>query len=139
MADEFDEFADDVKRYEQAQEELAKTLEELDGRSGQPFDAEHAALLLDALKSTSELRDFLIRDLGTTVANLQNLENGLTSLGDFVNSKVQSLNDLTATVAALVDVLLTKGAVSPQELTDAKNAIIASATAPAPGPDGPTN
>ncbi len=132
MADELDEFADDVKRYEQTQEALVTALEGLRARRGQPFDAAHAALLLDALEATAELREFLIRDLGTTVANLQNLESGITSLGDFVNGKVQTLNDLSATVAALADVLLTKGVVSPDELARAKNQIIAGASAPDP-------
>lgn len=138
MPEEIDEFADDVKRYTQAQEHLVAALDGLQNHAGEPFGAEHAEMVLDALRATAELREFLIRDLGTTVASLQNLEHGLTSLGEFVNTQRQSFHDLSATVAALVDVLLSQGTVSPEALAEKKTEIIAATSAP-PGPDGKVN
>jgi ABC-type transporter Mla subunit MlaD len=137
MADEPNGFADDVKRYEATQKTLTRALEELQSRSGQPFDSEHAALLVDALRATAELRDFLIRDLGTAVANLQNLEGGLNSLGDYVNSQRESLNDLSATLAALVHLLLSQSVVSAEDLARKKAELTAAAPAPASVPAKP--
>jgi hypothetical protein len=125
MADPFDE---DVARFEAAQKNLTATLEALERLSpGAGAEAERHRLLLSALRTLDELREFIIRDLGTVVGNLQRVESGLGQLSEFVNGQRESLNDVSVTLAAVVDMLLTAGVLDSDALVEKKGELLATA------------
>jgi hypothetical protein len=79
------------------------------------------------LRILDDLREFIIRDLGTVVNNLQRVENGVNQLSEYVNGQRESLNDISVTLAAVVDMLIHNGALDSDALMEKKNEILASA------------
>jgi hypothetical protein len=95
---------------------------------GADNEPERHQLLIDALRILDELREFIIRDLGTVVSNLQRVEGGLSQLSEFVNSQHESMNDVSVTLAAVVDLLLTAGVLDSDALVEKKAELLATAT-----------
>jgi hypothetical protein len=119
------EHDDDIARFEDAQTRLHDALSVVDGA----VDAETRIRNLSiALRALDELREFVIRDLGTAVRNLERLEAGVGSLGEFVGAQREAINDLSATLAALVDHLVVGGVVDGDALWSRKNEILSGAS-----------
>ncbi len=137
MSDEYDE---DVERFEKTQQKLSEALAELDRRVAAGGDeAERLRLLTETLHQLDALREFIIRDLGTVVGNLQRVETGLGSVGEYVTHQRDAVNDLSATLAALVDVLIENEVIGSEDLLEKKNELLNSADTIPVDPDEKSN
>ncbi|OGR07827.1 MAG: hypothetical protein A2341_07290 [Deltaproteobacteria bacterium RIFOXYB12_FULL_58_9] len=134
MSDQMPDHVDDeVAQYSAAERSLGEALESLQESKDKNVDT-----LFTAIKSLDVLRKFMVRDLTTAVGRMQGLEHGLTSLGDYVNNQRESVNDLGATLAALIDVLITTDVVEPEALVAKKTELINDAGMP-PAQNNPSN